>query len=155
MKEKFFESVKFILGNVKTFIFFINKSINYLLFRVYSPDELMIKAATMMTAARIERSETGHQFLIPCPEENSLGSEHVLDKEKIIREFAGFTPTMNQSKDEECMYMFLDKIIVNGVQDPGLTPVVEFLLRSALYCSPHLQYLLYTHFYKVFTVIRA
>ena len=38
---------------------------------------------------------------------------------------------MNQSEDEECMSMFLDKIIVNGVQDPGLTPVEEFLLRSA------------------------
>ena len=36
VKGKFFESVKFILGNVKTFIFFVNKSINYLLFRVYS-----------------------------------------------------------------------------------------------------------------------
>ena len=101
MKENFFESVKFILGNVKTFIFLINKSINYLLFRVYSPDELMIKAARTMAASRMERSETGHQFLIPCPEENSLGSEHILDKEKIIREFVGFTPTMSQSEDEE------------------------------------------------------
>ena len=48
-----------------------------------------------------------------------MGSERVLDKEKIIREFVGFTPTMNQSEDEECMSMFLDNIIVNGVQDPG------------------------------------
>ena len=38
---------------------------------------------------------------------------------------------MNQRKDEECMFMFLDKIIVNGVQDPGLTPFEEFLPRSA------------------------
>ena len=101
VKEKFFESVKFILGNVKTFIFFVNKSINYLLFRVYSPDELMIKAATSMAAARMERSETGHQVLIPRPEENSLGSERVLDKEKIIREFVGFSPTMNHSEDQD------------------------------------------------------
>ena len=27
--------------------------------------------------------------------------------------------------------MFLDKVIVNGVQDPGLTPFEEFLPRSA------------------------
>ena len=38
---------------------------------------------------------------------------------------------MNQREDEECMSMFLDKIIVNGVQDPGLTPFEEFLPRSA------------------------
>ena len=31
---------------------FINKSINYLWFIVYSPDELIIKAATTMAAAR-------------------------------------------------------------------------------------------------------
>ena len=38
---------------------------------------------------------------------------------------------MNQREDEECMSMFLDKVIVNGVQDPGLTPFKEFLPRSA------------------------
>ena len=65
--KKFFESVKYILENVKIFIFVVNKSINYLLFRVYSTEELMIKAATTMAAARMERSETGHQFIIPRP----------------------------------------------------------------------------------------
>ena len=29
------------------------------------------------------------------------------------------------------MVIFLDKVIVNGVQDPGLTPFKEFLPRSA------------------------
>ena len=38
---------------------------------------------------------------------------------------------MNQREDEEFMSMFLDKIIVNGVQGPGLTPFEEFLPRSA------------------------
>ena len=71
--KKLFESVKHILENVKIFIFVVNKSINYLLFRVYSTDELMIKAATTMAAARMERSETGHQFIIPRPRENSWG----------------------------------------------------------------------------------
>ena len=84
-----------------------------------------------MAAVRMDRSETGHQFLIPRPKENSWGNERVLDKERIIREFVGFTPIMNQREDEECMSMFLDKIIVNGVQDPGLTPFEEFLPRSA------------------------
>ena len=69
--KKFFESVENILKNVKIFLFVVNKSIYYLLFRVYSTEELMIKAAMMMAAARMERSETGHQFLIPYPKENS------------------------------------------------------------------------------------
>ena len=38
---------------------------------------------------------------------------------------------MNRKEDEECMSKFLDKVIVNGVQDPGLTPFEEFLPRSA------------------------
>ena len=38
---------------------------------------------------------------------------------------------MNRKKDEECMSMFLAKVIVNGVQDLGLTPFEEFLPRSA------------------------
>ena len=129
--KKFFESVKYILENVKIFIFVVNKSISYLLFRVYSTEELMIKAATTMAAARMERSETGHQFIIPRPKKNSWGHRRVLDKERIILEFFGFTPIMNRKEDEECMSMFLDKVIVNGVQDPGLTPFEEFLPRSA------------------------
>ena len=59
-----------------------------------------------------------------------MGNGRVLDKEKIIREFVGYTPVMNKRKDEECMTTFLDSVIVNGVQDPGLTPFEEFLPRS-------------------------
>ena len=83
--KKFFESVKFILENGKTFIFVVNKPISYLLFRVYSTDKLMMKAAMMMAAARMERSETGHQYIIPRPRENSWGHRRFLDKERIIR----------------------------------------------------------------------
>ena len=38
---------------------------------------------------------------------------------------------MNKQRDEECVSIFLDKVIVNGVQDPGLTPFKEFLPRFA------------------------
>ena len=124
------KSVKNILENVKIFIFIVSKSIKYLLFRAYSTEELMIKAATTMAAARMERSETGQQFLIPRPRENSLGKDRVLDKERVIQEFFEFTPIIKR-RDEECMSIFLDKVIVYGVQDPGLTPFKEFLLRSA------------------------
>ena len=55
----------------------------------------------------------------------------ILDKERIIWEFVEFTPVMNKRQDEECMAIFLDKVIVNGVQDPDLTPFKEFLPRSA------------------------
>ena len=101
---------------MKTFIFVVNKSIKYLLFRFYT---------------RTERSELGQQFLIPRPAENSWGKDQVLGKERIICEFVEFTSIMNKRQDEECMAIFLDKVIVNGVQDPGLTPFKEFLPRSA------------------------
>ena len=29
---------------------------------------------------------------------------------------------MNRKENEECVSKFLDKVIVNGVQDPGLSP---------------------------------
>ena len=69
--KKFFESVIVIPENVKTFLFVVNKSLSYLLFRVYSMEELMIKAAKAMAAARMERAETEQQIIIPRPKENS------------------------------------------------------------------------------------
>ena len=83
--KQFFESVKIILENVKIFLLVVNKSISYLLFRVYSMEQLMIKAATTMAAARMKRAETEKQFIIPRSKENSWGHRRVLDKEKIIR----------------------------------------------------------------------
>ena len=91
----------------------------------------MINAASTMAAARMERSVPEQQFIIPSPKENSWGHQRALDKENIIREFVGYTPVMNARKDAECMTAFLDSVIVNGVQDPGLTPFEEFLPRSA------------------------
>ena len=83
----------------------------------------MINAASTMAAARMERSVPEQQFIIPRPKKNSWGH--------IIWEFVGYTPVMNERKDAECMTAFLDSVIVNGVQDPGLTPFEEFLPRSA------------------------
>ena len=119
--KNFFESVIVIPENVKIFLFVVNKYIS-LLFRVYSTEQLMINAASTMADARMERSKTEQQFLIPRPAENSWGHKRVLDKENIIRKFVGKTPVMNQKKDEECMTAFLDAVIVN----PGLTPFEEF-----------------------------
>ena len=84
-----------------------------------------------MRSARTERAEQWQQFMIPRPRENSWGKDRALDKERIIREFVKFTPIMNRCHDEECMSIFLDKVKVNGVQDPGLTPFGEVLPRSA------------------------
>ena len=55
----------------------------------------------------------------------------MIAKENIICAVVGTTPVMNQRKDAECMMDFLDATIVNGVQDPGITPFAEFLPRSA------------------------
>ena len=87
--------------NLNAFLFVVNKYISYLLFRVYSTEE--INAATTMAAARMERAETGQQFVIPRPRENSWGHKRVLEQEKIIREFVGYTPVMNERKEPECM----------------------------------------------------
>ena len=125
------ETMENIPETVKIVILVVSKSIKYLWFRGYSTEELMINAATTTAAARMERSESEQQFLIPRPEENSWGKERALDKERIIREFVELTPIMNKRRDEECVSIFLDKVIVNGVQDPGLTPFKEFLPRSA------------------------
>ena len=91
----------------------------------------MIRVDEKMRTTRTERSELGQQFMIPRPEENSLGKGRALDKERIIHEFIEFTPIMNKKHYEECMTKSLEKVKVNGVQDPGLTPFGEFLPRSA------------------------
>ena len=84
---------------------------------------MMVRAASAMAAARTERALPEQQFLIPRPKENSWGNLRALDKEKIIRAFVGSTPRMNKRKDAECMTAFLDAIVVNGVQDLGITPI--------------------------------
>ena len=102
----FFELTNIIPENMKSFLFVVEISISYLLFRVYSTEQLMINAASTMAAARMERSVPEQQFIIPRPKENSWGHGRVLDKENIIWEFVGYTPVMNTRKDAECMPHF-------------------------------------------------
>ena len=116
--SKFFELTNNIPENVKNFLFFVTTSISYLLFRVYSTEQLMINATSTMAAARMERSVPEQQFIIPRPKENSWGHRRVLDKENIIWAFVGYTPVMNERKDAECMTAFLDSVIVSS--GPGL-----------------------------------
>ena len=78
-----FESVKFILEKVKTFLFVVNKSLSYLLFRVYSADELMIEAVVTTAATRMERSESGPRFLIFRLRENSWGKEQASTRREL------------------------------------------------------------------------
>ena len=92
---------------------------------------MMLNTAATMAAARTERSFPEQQFLIPRPKENSWGHRRVMDKENIIRAFVGTTPVMNTRMDANGMTEFLDATVVNGVQDPGITPFKEFLPRSA------------------------
>ena len=78
LMKQFFESLKFILENVKKPLLVVHKSISYLLFRVYSTEQLMINTATTMAAAWMERSVTEQQFLIPRPTEKSWGHRRIL-----------------------------------------------------------------------------
>ena len=82
--ENILDTMENIPETMKIVIFVVSKSIKYLLFKNTSTEELMINAATATAAAKIERSESGQQFLIPRPEENSWGKKRPLDKERII-----------------------------------------------------------------------
>ena len=66
--------------------------ISFVLFRVYRTEEMMVRAASAMAAARTERALPQQQFLIPPPKENSWGNLRVLDKKNIVRAFVGVTP---------------------------------------------------------------
>ena len=92
---------------------------------------MMMNADSAIRAARNERSEQERQFMIPRPDENWWGKGWALDKERIIKEFCKFTPVTNKKWDQECMEKYLDKVKIDGVQDPGLTPFWEFLPISA------------------------
>ena len=61
--------------NVKKVIFVVYKYINYLYFRFYITEEMMISADEAMRTARNKRSEQEQQFLIPRPVENSWGKD--------------------------------------------------------------------------------
>ena len=110
--------MKNILRNLKYIIFIVNKNINYLLFRFYSTEELMMNADSTMRAARNKRLEHEHQFMIPHPRETSWGKDQALDKERIIREFIKFTPVMNQRCDKESMVNIF--YLVKVKRGPGL-----------------------------------
>ena len=53
--------------NLKKIIIIVHKWIEYLLFRFYSTDKMMIKANKLIRKARNERLEREDQFLIPLP----------------------------------------------------------------------------------------
>ena len=57
--ENISEILKNTSGNMKSFIFVVNISIRYLLFRFYSTEELMIRADKTMRTVRTESSELG------------------------------------------------------------------------------------------------
>ena len=48
-------------------ILFVKPFISCILFRVYRTEEMMVRAASAMAAARMERSLPEQQFLIPRP----------------------------------------------------------------------------------------
>ena len=105
------------------------KKLGFIVYKYkYRTEELMIMADTAMPDASNKRSEQNHQFFIPRPPSNVWGKGWELEKERIIEMFK---PVMNKKRDQECMELYLNKVRVDGVQDPGLTPFKEFLLRPA------------------------
>ena len=84
-----------------------------------------------MRSARSSRSEEFQQFLIPCPRENVWSKGRELEKQRFIEMITGTESVMGKKKDNLCMEKFLNSVKSDGVLDPGLTPYLEFLLRSA------------------------
>ena len=78
----------------------------------------MIKAATMMAAARMQRSQLEH-FLIRRLREISCAQEQALDQERVIREVTDITPGMT--------------VNIKGVQGQGLNPSGDILPRPSLF----------------------
>ena len=91
----------------------------------------MALADKEMLAARFWISEEFQQFLTPRPLEVVWGNGQELEKEQIIEMITGSEPVMNNKKDNLCREKFLSLVICEGVLDPGLTPYLEFLPRSA------------------------
>jgi hypothetical protein len=92
-----------------------------------SSGSLMNSARRIMKECRMETPGTNHGFLIPRIEEEIWNKSGAAHKANIIREFTGKYPVMNQFHDAECMDKFLNVVIPNGLQDPGLVPTDQFL----------------------------
>ena len=79
--SKWLEQLRDNVFTVKKHFFSVKSTTSNVSFRIYRTDEMMLKAATTMAAARSARSYPEQQFLIPRPKENLWGHRWVLDKE--------------------------------------------------------------------------
>ena len=96
-----------------------------------SSQDLMKRAARVMTEKRRQRSEEDMEILIPrtCP--NPWRYSGPLEKENLMSSYVGRRPVMGQGNDSQCMTNFMTKVIRDGVQFPSSVRIHEFLPAGA------------------------
>ena len=87
--------------------------------------------------ARSAAPQGSSDLLVRQPQVISWGTNKTFNKESIVAKLVGYKPTMGRKQDESCMAKYLDRVMVNGLQDPKLGTRSAFLPEGA----PLLEYL--------------
>ena len=96
-----------------------------------SSEELMKRAARIMTIQRKRRSTPDMEILIPRTEPNPWRSTGPLAKENLMSKYTGRRPVMGQGTDSDCMTRYLAKVNQSGAQIPESIRYEEFLPAGA------------------------
>ena len=92
-----------------------------------SSGSLMNSARRIMKECRMENPDTNHDLLVPRVKEDIWSKNGAAYKANLIRELTGRYPVMNQFHDAECMDKYLQTVMQDGLQDPGLVSPDQFL----------------------------
>ena len=63
---------------------------------------------------------------------SDLPFKKTFNPENLVSIFVGYSPVMGQKQDESCMKKYLNRIIVNGIQDPGIGLRSAFIPEGTL-----------------------
>ena len=72
-----------------------------------STKELRIRAAQIMTRARISPAVEEDSILVPRTDINMWGKNRPFSKANLMNKFCGYEPVINRGKDEKCMTDYL------------------------------------------------
>jgi len=78
--------------------------------------------------ARSAAPQGSSDLLVRQPQLVSWGTKKPFNKEDLVAKLVGYKPTMGRKQDEACMKKYLDKIMVNGLQDPKIGARSEKIL---------------------------
>ena len=87
--------------------------------------------------ARSTAPQGSSDLLVRQPQVVSWGTKKTFNPESLITVFVRYRPVMGRKQDESCMTKYLSRVMVNGLQDPGIGLRSAFLPEGA----PLLEYL--------------